>query len=635
MGSSSENTFSDGGQSSMGSGSSRAWMRVVNNEGFKWPKIHTSYSVNALYDVFSNTTGEKADLLQSIGFGFLLKLPKPEAGTKTLVNRRFSLWLLKIMDPLNCALSIKGRGRIPISPEDVNRVLGIPFQGADITDEFCDLRDVVYTHMKGLLMLDDDESLNLKSVEKVLRRKIEGPMASNQKVAFMVASVIFASSLFLAPRGRPASISKDLLLPLMDPSNIPNLNWAKYLLRILCDSSSKVKRDIFMMTKTVTLDGCLLVLQVMYLDNIDFGADEPSQLRSPRMIDYTYITLDKLISLEKHNAADSLDDMYGRRQLKQAWKVPYSRGDKYRLSDSDDSESSNDSAEQTQLEEVIDNIVQQQKQHITNTMESVTTYLLASADNMYDRVTSVSRNLSIRQKRKRAESKASKKARESEMNQGSSSKVALGDSQDGNKNNEYSDAQQRKVFRFKLTAAGLPQGLAFRSIYTDRAATSENGCENLHQKLPTPPSRPAALSNGADALLGKLPTPSAPPAASKSTRLRFNARNIAKVLFPVAATTDDKLGEDKHDHRDNAMEAPKASVPDVHGIQGTDPLNAAPSTTKMIAKTIISTKCIRTGAGRSIKIRNVPAALGTPSSAETPDKDQPAMNKDGEDNSEV
>ncbi|KAL6634746.1 hypothetical protein ACP70R_027417 [Stipagrostis hirtigluma subsp. patula] len=613
MGSSSDNTLSDAGQSSIGTGSSRAWMRMTNKETFKWPKIHTSYSVNVLSDVFSNTKGEKADLLRSTGFGFLLSLPRPGAGSSSMVNRQFSLWLMKIMDPLNCAIHVKGRGRIPITPEDVNRVLGIPYKGEDIEDESYELRDVVYTRIKGLLMLDDDTPLDLKTIGDILRKDLEEPMETRQKVAFMVASVIYATSYFLAPRGRPASISKDILIPLMDPSNIPRMDWARYVLRILCGSSSKVKRDLFMMRKSVTLDGCLLLLQIMYLDNVDFGTDEASQLGSPRMVDYNYMTLDKLITLEKYNAATSIDEVYGNRQLKEPWKVIYSRGDKYKMSDSDHSEPSSDSEDQTQLEEVINAIVQQHKDHINQTMESVATYLIASTENLYDKVTSVSKNLRDRQKRKREISRSSKK----HETQGSSSKHAVNRYVEPKKKNKISGEKNNKGFKVTITSGMLQQGLQFRSIYTDRAA---------------------AGSGGHDIMTSKIPTPTAPAAAGKSTRIRFSTKSVAKELFPDEVLNDkEQDGHTKvglHGDLDNPDASPNNKAKGVNqdtnmgstmvaaGCVNTTKSTGEASASKIKDRTTVSTECTRTGAGRSVKIRNIQVFKHKSSSTtDTPSKD--------------
>uniref|UniRef100_A0A0A9D8Q4 Uncharacterized protein n=1 Tax=Arundo donax TaxID=35708 RepID=A0A0A9D8Q4_ARUDO len=79
--------------------------------------MHTSFSVRKASQIFSEMKGEKAQLLKTIGHGCLLNLPRLEFGPMCKINRHFSAWLLKMMNPMNCALELREKGHIPISPD--------------------------------------------------------------------------------------------------------------------------------------------------------------------------------------------------------------------------------------------------------------------------------------------------------------------------------------------------------------------------------------------------------------------------------------------------------------------------------------------------------------------------------------
>uniref|UniRef100_A0A0A9DQ70 Uncharacterized protein n=1 Tax=Arundo donax TaxID=35708 RepID=A0A0A9DQ70_ARUDO len=117
------------------------------------------------------------------------------------------------------------------------------------------------------------------------------------------------------------------MIPLMEPGNLQHINWASYVLRTLTESSSKVKHDLLMSLETITLDdGCLLLLQIIYLYNVDFGAENTFHTRKPRIVDFSYTT--RLTELDKYISVEDSIEKYDFRMLRPAWAINYSRGDK-------------------------------------------------------------------------------------------------------------------------------------------------------------------------------------------------------------------------------------------------------------------------------------------------------------------
>lgn len=78
----------------------------------------------------------------------------------------------------------------------------------------------------------------------------------------MVAAVIYSMSYFLAPKGRPARVNTNILETLVQPSNINKIKWCSFIMKTLRESSSKIRADLDAGSRSVCLDGCLLLLQV-------------------------------------------------------------------------------------------------------------------------------------------------------------------------------------------------------------------------------------------------------------------------------------------------------------------------------------------------------------------------------------
>jgi hypothetical protein len=88
-------------------------------------------------------------------------------------------------------------------------------------------------------------------------------MTQEHERCFAVASVIYATSYFLAPKGRPTKVNNEILPYLVDYKDIGRLNWSEYVLRVLLESCSKVQNDVLLDQASLIIQGCVLVLQVI------------------------------------------------------------------------------------------------------------------------------------------------------------------------------------------------------------------------------------------------------------------------------------------------------------------------------------------------------------------------------------
>lgn len=206
--------------------------------------------------------GHKQRLLEQIKFSALMHLPRIETTAVKSVNRQLGFWLMMRLNGDTGVLELGERGKIPITIEDVGLVLGLQTVGDELVVSDPKNLERTKERIKKILMLDEGEMLDLDTIRKVLERDITESSGNSEQDAFVVAAVIYATSYFLAPKGRPPRVNTDILETLVDPSNIYKINWSSYVLKTLKECSKKVKSDLRSQAKTVTLDGCLILLQV-------------------------------------------------------------------------------------------------------------------------------------------------------------------------------------------------------------------------------------------------------------------------------------------------------------------------------------------------------------------------------------
>jgi hypothetical protein len=207
---------------------------------------------------------DKEEILHKMRFGGLLKLPQEQQFTPCLVNRQFSLWLMRNVDVSFSEINLGMRGRIKITPRDVNRVLGLPWKGKLIESSEPGEIERVTKIIRRHLLLNDSDVLDLATVRHLIVREYPKCMTEDQKRCFAIAAVIYATSYFLSPKSRPAKIINEVLPYLVDYSNIRHVNWSQYVLRVLLESCAKVQNANCFGQASFTLDGCLLVLQVTF-----------------------------------------------------------------------------------------------------------------------------------------------------------------------------------------------------------------------------------------------------------------------------------------------------------------------------------------------------------------------------------
>jgi hypothetical protein len=222
--------------------------------------------MDKIAEAFHSLSTDKEEILHKMKFGCLLKVPKKLPTSVNLMNRQFSLWLMRNVDVCFSEINLGVRGSLPIAPRDVNRVFGLPWKGEKIEPCQPEEIDKAKLMIRRILLLKDSDAMDLVTIKNLIVREYPKCMSHEHRRCFAVASVIYAASYFLAPKGRPAKIINEILPYLVGQNNICDVNWSEYVLRVLLESCSKVQNDILLEQASLTLDGCLLLLQVNILN---------------------------------------------------------------------------------------------------------------------------------------------------------------------------------------------------------------------------------------------------------------------------------------------------------------------------------------------------------------------------------
>ncbi|TVU03795.1 hypothetical protein EJB05_50642, partial [Eragrostis curvula] len=162
------------------------------------------------------------------------------------------------------------RACIPVVDYDVKLVLGLP----DAC--FSKLRpstavSLAMNIVKGILKLSRTAEITLDYVESLLVKEYDGKMSIKDKEAFKVAVVLFVDAYLFSPSSGQAKINNSVCPYLVNPNSIDKVNWSAYVLRAVKEASRKVKKSLASGNKSVSLDCCLILLQVRPAEQVIYS----------------------------------------------------------------------------------------------------------------------------------------------------------------------------------------------------------------------------------------------------------------------------------------------------------------------------------------------------------------------------
>jgi hypothetical protein len=151
-------------------------------------------SVKAINDIISGFDERKRKLVESIGFGGLLKFPPIKS-----TNRRFSSWLMGQVDVANPCLALPNGSILSFTKKDIATVFGIPDTGKRVNEA-----GHLSKEAKERLKLQcwptvGKDQRSIKAVQQLLDTRYPVGMSTEQETAFKVAFVVFVMSTLFVP----------------------------------------------------------------------------------------------------------------------------------------------------------------------------------------------------------------------------------------------------------------------------------------------------------------------------------------------------------------------------------------------------------------------------------------------------
>ncbi|CAL5005592.1 unnamed protein product [Urochloa decumbens] len=282
--------------------------------------IASRCSFSQLCDVVKGFDVMKRKLAEETGFGGLLKFPPLKQ-----VDRRFALWLLCRVDVVARVLVLEQSRKIKLSKGDVAMVFGIPCGGLLVPSEGRPSRQVVCKVLSEFLGISTKEVRSIKVAQEVLTRSYGADMSEAQCRAFKAAFVIYVTSTVLAPGGKYDYMMVDYWSCIAEPSDIASYDWADYVLRRLFDAVVKLKKNLKVKGKVANITGCVLFLQVLYLDSLDLGAWTMPHSVMPRVSVFGPDILKSMILIDTINErTDGYERRFGKNKLRLKDGVCYS-----------------------------------------------------------------------------------------------------------------------------------------------------------------------------------------------------------------------------------------------------------------------------------------------------------------------
>lgn len=245
------------------------------------------------------------------------------------IGHRFSLWLLtKVVPDSTVASHPAAAGKVagmPFYPNDVSKVFGVPSGGCPVPKLVSDEAKAILRGALGLGEGDDSRPRILHAAKHVLKRKFGRGMAEKDQAAFKIAFVVFVVENLLAPR-ETDSVSLDYFMALRRPDEIHTYDWSEFVIRVVLDSARQVQAAFAQGRPVENLFGCILFLQIYYLDNLDFG-HEKNLLHdhTPRCKAYDYDTIKKLAKADRTSSRVGCLRSFGRKLAREASDVCYER----------------------------------------------------------------------------------------------------------------------------------------------------------------------------------------------------------------------------------------------------------------------------------------------------------------------
>lgn len=219
--------------------------------------LQSRCTVRTVHEAISRFDPKKRGLVEAMGFGGLLSIPHIKS-----TNRRFSAWLMGMVDVAHPSLRFRDGSSISFYKSDVATVFGIPASRKRIKEAQHLSKEEKQRMKLRFWPLSGKEQHSIRAVQEVIERIYPDGMSKDQEDAFKVAFVVFVMSTLFVPGAKHDYVCVDYWLALVDADTIHLFDWADYILHRLLASVAKFQTDTRAGCRAPNVTGCCLFLQV-------------------------------------------------------------------------------------------------------------------------------------------------------------------------------------------------------------------------------------------------------------------------------------------------------------------------------------------------------------------------------------
>ncbi|CAL5087625.1 unnamed protein product [Urochloa decumbens] len=265
-------------------------------------------SAERVWEVVSKFDDSKKKLVQSIGFGGILDMPHFKHS-----NNQFTRWILSKFRWYTGMFVFADTINLTITPEHIGKIIGISCTGLDVADKcFKDDDEKLSFATSRLSFLGSEHEL-LELAEHFVLSDFHHPLSKEDEDKFKIAFVIFIMGRFLAPTTEQSSSRSDFWGALSNPDQIGAYNWSSYVLHNILEASRAVTWGTLEYLSVSHITGCSLIVQILYLDMIDFGPLSLPHVIFPRVKHFTSELIVRMIESDiSVDESSSTSFTYGR-----------------------------------------------------------------------------------------------------------------------------------------------------------------------------------------------------------------------------------------------------------------------------------------------------------------------------------
>ncbi|KAL6654911.1 hypothetical protein ACP70R_008376 [Stipagrostis hirtigluma subsp. patula] len=245
-------------------------------------RLDYRYSAIGFHTIVKGLSRKQQESVRSIGFGGLLEIPYISK-----VDRRLYAWLLSRIDVERMVLKVSDDHEVAVDAANVRRVLGIPCGNLSVYGSSTSDRKNSRRMVRQILGVKGTDPMPaIKDIENNLleSKKCSTP---DEKQLFLCSFIILVAEMLLSPRQGFEKVPVNLCPGFANPLNSEQYDWCSYVVDELRYSSILVKQALASGMESISLHGCLVALQLIYMDSLPIARALVSESKLPRLALYT------------------------------------------------------------------------------------------------------------------------------------------------------------------------------------------------------------------------------------------------------------------------------------------------------------------------------------------------------------